>query len=29
MKRANAPYPIQLRSTAEESRCLVKHRFLR
>lgn len=29
MKRANAPYPIQLRSDSEESRVLVKHRFLR
>lgn len=29
MKRASAPYPIQLRSDSEESRVLVKHRFLR
>jgi hypothetical protein len=29
MKRANAPYPIQLRSASEESRALVKHRFLK
>jgi hypothetical protein len=29
MKRASAPYPIQLRSESEESRALVKHRFLK
>jgi hypothetical protein len=29
MKRASAPYPMQLRSDSEESRVLVKHRFLR
>jgi ATP-dependent DNA ligase len=29
MKRANAPYPIQLRSASEESRALMKHRFLK
>jgi ATP-dependent DNA ligase len=28
MKRAESLYPVQLRSATEESRCLVKHRFL-
>jgi hypothetical protein len=28
MKRAGSLYPVQLRSATEESRCLVKHRFL-
>jgi hypothetical protein len=28
MKRANSPYPIQLRSDSEEFRGWVKHRFL-
>ena len=28
MKRANAPYPVQLRSTTEEFRGWCKHRFL-
>lgn len=28
MKKADAPYPVQLRSTTEECRALVKHRFL-
>jgi hypothetical protein len=29
MKRANSPYPIQLRSDSEEFRGWVKHRFLK
>lgn len=28
MKRADAPYPVQKRSSAEESRAWIKHRFL-
>ena len=28
MKRGGSLYPVQLRSATEESRCLVKHRFL-
>ena len=28
MKRGGSVYPVQLRSPAEESRCLVKHRFV-
>lgn len=28
MKRADAPYPVQMRSSTEESRAWIKHRFL-
>ena len=28
MKRGGSLYPVQLRSPAEESRCLIKHRFV-
>jgi hypothetical protein len=28
MKRGGSVYPVQLRSAGEESRCLVKHRYL-
>jgi hypothetical protein len=28
MKRGGSLYPVQLRSAGEESRCLVKHRWL-
>ena len=29
MKRADSPYPVQLRRAKEEFRCWVKHRFFR
>ena len=28
MKRADAAYPVQLRSSTEETPCLIKHRFI-
>ena len=28
MKRADAPYPVQLRSSTEETPCLIKHKFI-
>ena len=28
MKRADAAYPVQLRSSTKETPCLIKHRFI-